>query len=228
MLSKINIWVDLMQQQKSVVFNQDSEVRHRLRKLGLTTEIVRLIARRVAAAKAEALEIDPTNAPGMLAYIHGVRATRMELLKVSGWRMSRAGNVESTVNDKLGIQICFQNVDAACTEPNPQAISGKGAGSRKLIQNGLGGQGELFGREAPESVDAIGSTPTVWVVCVSTDDKKLRAEVSCPEVFQGSQFAGFSERIWVVDEDIAPTVEPVDRPEDDSDSVEHEVRIARK
>ena len=70
------------------------------------------------------------------AYINGVRAIRMDLLPL-GWRLSRTGNVEATVNDKLGIQICFQNVDIACTEQNPQAISGKGAGSRKLIQNGV-------------------------------------------------------------------------------------------
>jgi hypothetical protein len=90
-------------------------------------DIVTSIARKAAAAKAEALEIDPSSTPGTLAYINGVRAIRMDLLPL-GWRLSRTGNVEATVNDKLGIQICFQNVDIACTEQNPQAISGKGAG----------------------------------------------------------------------------------------------------
>ncbi|BAL95940.1 hypothetical protein RGE_26010 [Rubrivivax gelatinosus IL144] len=160
----------------------------------------------------------------MLAYIKGVRAIRMELMP-KGWRLSRTGNVESTVNDQLGIQLCFQNVDVACTERHPKAISGKGAGSRKLIQDG---QSELFDREAPEAVDAFGSAPTVWVVCVSTDGKKLRAEVSCPEAFAGNQFEGFSKRIWVVDEDLEPTPGHIDQRDDGSGPVEHEVRIAKK
>lgn len=213
-----------MLQPKPVVISEGSQVRQELCKLGLTTEIVTTIARKAAAAKAEALEIDPSSSPGTLAYIFGVRAVRTALIAI-GWRMSRAGNVESTVNDELGIQICFQNVDTACTDRHPQAISGKGAGSRKLIQ---AGQAELFDREAPEAVDAIGSTPTVWVVCVSTDDKKLRAEVSCPDAFKGNQFEGFSKRIWVVDEDLAPAPDRIDRPNDGSESVEHEVRIAKR
>lgn len=213
-----------MPQPKPVVINEGFQVRQELRALGLTPDIVRSIARKAAAAKAEALEIDPSSTPGTLAYIKGVRAIRMELMP-RGWRMSRTGNVESTVNDERGIQICFQNVDVACTERHPQAISGKGAGSRKLIHDG---QAELFDREAPEAVDAIGSAPTVWVVCVSVDGQKLRAEVSCPEAFEGNQFEGFSKRIWVVDEDLAPTPDNLGRPNDGSGPVEHEVRIAKK
>lgn len=213
-----------MQQSKFIVIDEDSLVRQELRALGLTVDIVTSIARKAAAAKAEALEIDPSSTPGMLAYIAGVRAIRLDLLPL-GWRISRTGNVESTVNDKLGIQLCFQNVDVACMERHPQAISGKGAGSRKLIHDG---QAELFDREAPEATDALGSTPTVWAVCVSTDAKKLRAEVSCPEAFEGNQFEGFSKRIWVVDEDLEPTFGNIGEPEDGSGPVEHEVRIAKK
>jgi hypothetical protein len=190
----------------------------------LTVDIVTSIARKAAAAKAEALEIDPSSTPGTLAYISGVRAIRIDLLPL-GWRLSRTGNVEATVNDRLGIQICLQNVDVACTEQNPQAISGKGAGSRKLIRSG---QAELFDRNAADAVDAIGSTPTVWVVCVSTDSKRLRAEVSCPEAFEGNQFDGFSKRIWVVDEDLEPTPGNIDLPKDGSGPEEHEVRIAKR
>lgn len=213
-----------MLQSRPVVINEGSRVGQELRQLGLTIDMVATIARKAAAAKAEALAIDPSSSPGTLAYIFGVRAVRTALISL-GWRLSRAGNVESTVNDKLGIQICFQNVDIACTDHQPQAISGKGAGSRKLIQ---AGQAELFDREAPEALDAIGSTPTVWVVCVSTGDKKLRAEVSCPEAFEGNQFDGFSKRIWVVDEDLAPAPGWIDRPDAGSDAIEHVVRIAKK
>ena len=214
----------LMTQLAPTFINEGYLVHQELRALGLTVEVVTTIARKAAAAKAEALEIDPSSTPGTLAYINGVRAIRMALLPL-GWRLSRTGNVEATVNDKLGIQICFQNVDIACSEQTPQAISGKGSGSRKLIQSG---QTELFDRDAPEAVDAFGSTPTVWTVCVSTDSKRLRAEVSCPEAFEGNQFEGFSKRIWVVDEDLEPALGNFSQHDDGRSPVEHEVRIAKK
>jgi hypothetical protein len=210
--------------QKPVVVSESFKVQQELRSLGLTMEMITTIARMSAAAKAEALEIDPSSTPGTLAYIKGVRAIRLALLPLD-WRLSRTDNVESTVNDKLGIQICFQNVDVACTEQHPQAISGKGAGSRKLIHDG---QVELFERDDPVATDAVGSTPTVWFVCVSTDSKKLRAEVSCPETFEGNQFEGFSKRIFVVDEDINPAAFSVDQPDEGSGLMEYEVHIARK
>ena len=213
-----------MTQLKPVVVTTDFQVRQDLRALGLTPEIITSIARMSAAGKFEALEIDPSSTPGTLAYIKGVRTIRLELLP-QGWRLSRIGNVEATVNHELGIQLCFQNVDVACTDRHPQAISGKGAGSRKLIHDG---QIELFDRTAPEAADAIGSVPTVWFVCVSTDLKKLRAEVSCPKAFEGNQFEGFSKRIFVVDEDLDSTPGSIDQSDDGSDTMEHEVRIAKK
>jgi len=160
-----------------------------LRKIGLTRDIVIEIALSAAAARADSLPVDPSSAPGMLSYIYGVRAIRLHLLKL-GWRESRQGNVESTVNDEIGVQLCFQNVDAACNDfKNPHAISGKGTASRSLV---AAGQGELFGR-ATDSVEAdvFGSTPTVWVICVSVEGFSVRAEVSCPKNFEGSQFENF-------------------------------------
>ena len=89
-----------MIQQTPIVINEGFSVHQELHLLGLTVKIVTSIARKAAAAKAEALEIDPSSTPGTLAYINGVRAIRMELLPL-GWRLSRTGNVEATVNDKL-------------------------------------------------------------------------------------------------------------------------------
>ena len=213
-----------MTQPKHRVFSDGPEVREQLGALGLTPEIVSNVARMVAGAKAEALEIDPANSPGQRAYMMGVRAKRLMLLPL-GWRMSRTGGVEATVNDELGIQICYQTVDIACTQQEPRAISGKGAGSRKLIQDG---QGELFARDTPDSPVPFGATPKVWVICVSTDFKRLRAEVSCPDAFEGDQFEGFGTRIFVVDEDFGPNPSGDQKPDDGGDAGDFEVRIARK
>lgn len=67
------------------------------------------IALSAAAARAESLSVDPSSAPGILSYIHGVRAIRLNLLK-RGWRESRQGNVESTVNDDLGFRSVFRTL----------------------------------------------------------------------------------------------------------------------
>lgn len=114
-----------MFQQTPIVINEDFSVHQELHSLGLTVDIVTSIARKAAAAKAEALEIDPSSTPGTLAYINGVRAIRMDLLPL-GWRLSRTGNVEATVNDKLGIQICFQNVDIRLHRTKPSGYLGEG------------------------------------------------------------------------------------------------------
>ena len=213
-----------MNQPKHRVVSDSPEVHEQLRALGLTAKIAGEIACMAAGAKGEALEIDPANSPGQRAYMMGVRAKRLMLLPL-GWRISRAGGVEATVNDELGIQICYQTVDVACTEQQPKAISGKGAGSRKLIQDG---QGELFERVNSSLPVPIGVVPKVWVICVSADSKKLRAEVSCPDAFEGDQFEGFSTRIFVVDEDLDP--KPIDEkaPNDGGNLGGIEVRIAKK
>jgi hypothetical protein len=208
-----------------LLVSDEINVRQELEALGLSLEIVTDIARQAAAAKSEALAVDPSSTPGTLAYIHGVRAIRLHLIP-RGWRISREGNVESTVNDTLGIQLIFQNVDLACDVRNPQAISGKGAGSRKLVE--CGKQGELFLRQDTPKGSSLGVVPTVWVVCVSADAKTLRAEVSCPDVFEGNQFDGFSKRIFVIDEDCGIELQKNLPQAEYSESSEVEVLIAKK
>lgn len=210
---------------KPTVVTEPREARHELRELGLTPEIIQGIAKAASAARTDSLPVDPCSAPGTQAYIHGVRSIRLQLLPL-GWRMSRAGNVESTVNDELGIQLCFQNVDQACREKDPEAISGKGSGSRKLIHDGR--QTELFVKNETTNTKNFGSTPTVWVVCVSTDAKNVCAEVSCPHTFEGEQFDGFSKRIFIVDEAIDPNPGKANKPDDGDDEADYEVRISKK
>ncbi len=207
-----------------VVVSDAWSVKQELRALGLSLEGITEIARQAAAAKAEALAVDPCSTPGTLAYIRGVRTIRLQLIP-EGWRISRSGNVESTVNDDLGIQLVFQNVDLACDARDPQAISGKGAGSRKLVE--FGKQGELFERLDTPAAKAFGVVPTVWVLCVSTEGKKFRAEVLCPDAFEGNQFDGFSKRIFVVNEDLGPDLRQNISLDDDGDG-EVEVRIVKK
>lgn len=203
------------------IVSDDDEVDAGLKELGLSREIIRQVAYAAAGARAEALPIDPSSAPGMLSYIFGVRHIRL-LLQPLGWRLSRVGNVESTISDDLGIQICFQNVDIACSAVDPKAISGKGAASRQLVSDG---NFELFPLDPASRIAPIGATPTVWVICVSADDHSIRAEVSCPRSFEGNQFEGFVRRLWVVDDTLEPQA---NRQPDDDEGLDFDVAVTRK
>jgi hypothetical protein len=105
-----------------IVVREEREVRRGLKAVGLTPLIVREVAIAAVSARAEALSVDPNGAPGLLSYIYGVRTIRLQLLP-KGWRVDRSGNVEATVNDELGVQLFFQNVDRACAVIDPNAIS---------------------------------------------------------------------------------------------------------
>jgi hypothetical protein len=199
------------------------QVDQMLREIGLTREIVRDIALAAAGARADALAVDPSGSAGMLSYIYGVRTTRLKLVP-RGWKVAREGHVESTVSHELGVQLCFQNVDRACSDKEPQAISAKGSSSRELVKSG---QMDLFdSAERKNATQPIGRAPTVWMICVSTDNDSIRAEVSCPKVFQGDQFEGFVRRLFVVNESNSP--KPTRRGDLDDGDLDLDIPVSKK
>lgn len=217
------------------VINEPSDAEQEVSKLGLKLSIAQKVARSAAAGRASALDVDVAFTPGMLSHIHGNRHLRLQLLP-HGWRKGRFNNVESVINDELGIQIIFQNVDIACDPSHsPQAISGKGAGSRQLVRAGL--QGELW--ESPvnppadvnQAASKNGVTPVVWMFCVSNDGKRLRAELSKPDNFEGDQFTEFSKRIFVLDEESGAEPDISVRPSSNNDGdseFDVEVEVVRR
>jgi hypothetical protein len=207
-----------------LIIHDTQDVETALSKIGLSRDIVVEIARSAAAARAESLPVDPSGTPGTLSYIYGVRALRLNLLK-HGWRENRQGNVESTVNDEVNVQLFFQNVDVACNHfKNPRAISRKGAASRSLVE---AGQYELFDQTNDVFKDEVfGKVPTVWVVCVSVEGFSVRAEVSCPKIFEGCQFEDFHQRIFVLDEEFEPTTDP--HRDSDDGYEDFDVEISKK
>jgi hypothetical protein len=220
---------------QTVVISEPLDAAQELSQLGLKLVVAQKVARAASAARASALELDVAFTPGMLSHIYGNRQLRLELLP-QGWRKGRFNNVESVINDALGLQIIFQNVDMACVADHaPQAISGKGAGSRQLVQQGL--QTELWEQPISLSTDSnketskYGVTPLVWMFCVSDDGKRLRAELSKPDNFEGDQFEEFSKRIFILDEESGPEPEVNVNPSsgDGGDSgFEVEVKVAKK
>lgn len=220
---------------QAVVVSDPLDAEREISELGLKLETVHKVARAAAAGRASALDVDVAFTPGMFSHIYGNRHLRLQLLP-QGWRKGRFNNVESVINDKLAIQIVFQNVDIACDlKHSPQAISGKGAGSRQLVQQGL--QGELWESPVkPQTNDdqpssKHGVTPVVWMFCVSDDGKRLRAELSKPSNFEGDQFEDFSKRIFLLDEERGVGAETSVGPsssDDDDIGFDIDIKVVRK
>lgn len=219
---------------QQVIIDEALDAEQEIVQLGLTMAIAQKVARAASAGRASALEIDVAFTPGMFSHIYGNRHLRLQLLPL-GWRKGRSNNVESVVNDELGIQIIFQNVDIACVrEHSPQAISGKGAGSRQLVQSGL--QGELWANpvhqptKVEQGTSKHGVTPVVWMLCVSNDGKRLRAELSKPDKFEGDQFEDFSKRIFVLDEENGTEPDIIIEPSssDDDGGLDFEIKVEKR
>lgn len=183
------------------------------------------IIREVVGARADAVENDPISAAGQFAYIHGTRNTRA-LFRPKSWLIERRDNIELVRHPDRPLMVRYQSVDLACSgEHNPQAISGKGAGSRRVINEA---QLSLFPLLEPVQTfqSPLPIMTGLWHLCVSVNGEDVRAEISLSRGIEDKNFSGFIERIFLVkkgewaDLDIKPEV--------GGDAVEFEPVISRK
>ncbi|WP_350025871.1 hypothetical protein [Pseudomonas fulva] len=199
------------------IMDNPADVRLALQAIGLTSEKVIRIAEAAAAARSEYLpDVDPVNYPGTQAHHAGVRHLRLQTLP-AGWRAANFRNIEVVVNDDLGIMLAFQNVDQACKQAEPQAISPKGEATRDLVSKPHAAS--LFSNDTPQAVQPLGNFPAIWFICVSASIKRLEVEVSRPKPFEGDRLDGFFERIFVADKEMDASVQaaPATAPEIEQD-----------
>lgn len=176
------------------VFNESWSVESKLTSLGITKQELITVALKAITAKNDAISIDPINTPGQLAYIYGVRAIREMLLPKAGWEIDRTDNIEGTLNSESKIKIIYQNVDYACTESSPKAISGKGSAVKRLVENNTGFLWPEMENEFKAQVNT-----SIWFFCVSSHGDEIRAELSRPRSIEGNQFGDdFLERIFII------------------------------
>lgn len=184
---------------RTAILDNPSDAKQRLADFGLTLEQILTIRHSARAAADDASPLMPLNAPGTLAYIHGVGALRGQTLD-SEWVVDRTLGVEAVINRTLGIRLGYQNVDRACDlifAPMPR--SAKGNGTAQLCPVPLF---DYFGvalesdtdRLPPADVnDPLGDQVRTYFVMVGEDGS---VEVSCP-VIGNKRYAGFVERIFV-------------------------------
>lgn len=206
---------------RTAIIENPIDASRRLADFGLTIEQMLAIRDSARAASDDASPLMPQNAPGTLAYIHGVGALRAQILS-DEWVIDRTLGVEAVINHRLGIRIGYQNVDRSC-DPDfpPMPRSEKGSGSARLCRLPLF---EHYGVILESDADRLPSDDVkdpysgqvvTYFVMVGEDGS---VEVSCP-VIANKRYSDFGERIFVdrPDEDEDVRVDPETGPVEDFD-----------
>lgn len=207
-----------------LVYSEDWEIDARLVPFQVTRSELVEVARGVLGARSEAVENDPATAEGQFAYIYGTRYVRAAWRR-KGWLLYRENNIESVRHPQIDWKVVYQNVDIAATRAHePKAVSGKKAGSERLLDLA---QGSLFPPEQLEGKAAFKATNSgVWFFCVSVNGDDVRAELSLPLGVAHGNFSGFAERIFIVRGGEWP--ELVKTPIPDSEPTDFEPVVTRK
>lgn len=210
------------------IYNEEWTVDARLNEtFGVTRQQLIQVVKEVVGARADAVENDPITAAGQFAYIHGTRNVRA-LFRTRGWNLFRKDNIELVRHPERDLTISYQSVDLAASETHsPLAISGKGAGAERAIEEA---QLSLFAPdelERPVSLAPATINTGMWFFCVSVMDDDVRAELSLASGVSGGNFKGFIERIFVVKKGEWDNIR-LGTGEPDSDVVDFEPIITRK
>lgn len=175
---------------QTIIVDDDVGVERRLADFSLIKEQILAVADVAKRWADDASPLMPLNAPGTLAYIHGVAELRRQFLDTD-WTIDRTSGIEGVVNRRAGIRVVFQNVDRACDpifKPHPR--TSKGSGAESLSGPTLF---EYAGIEPGPIIAIKLDGLTTYYVMVGEDGS---AEFSCPVVEHG-MFVAFPERIFV-------------------------------
>lgn len=202
-----------------LILKSAPEVQSRLSSFGVTRDELLTVVSAAVGARRGASPLAPVSAGGLMAWIRGTERLRQVFLP-KGWESTRTENIEAVYSPELGVKIIYQSAERAAVEADPLAISKKGSGSARAVENG---QGDLF----PELVAIAGRelNAEAWYLFVFADGDDIRAELSFPKAIEGDQFHGFNERIILLE---AGEWGGIDLTTDDASAPEFEVAVTRK
>lgn len=210
----------------SRIFKEEWSVDARLSEtFGVTRAELIAVVKEVVGARNDAVDNDPISAAGLFAYIHGTRNIR-SLFGTKGWHNWRKDNIELVRHSDRPLMIAYQSVDLAASEMHlPQAISGKGKGAERVIDEAQMSLFSIPGFE-PQMQLAAPINTGLWHFCVSVVGDDVRAELSLSEGVAGGNFAGFIERIFIVNKGDWESIRVTDG--DRNDAVDFEPVVLRK
>lgn len=183
------------------IYNEEWAIDARLNEtFGVTRKELIPVVAEVVGARNDAVDNDPITAAGLFAYIHGTRNIR-GLFRTKGWYNTRKDNLELVRHPERTLMVAYQSVDLAASETHmPQAISGKGKGAERVIDEAQMSLFGLMGVDQLHQTDAPINTG-LWHFCVSVVGDDVRAELSLSEGISGGNFKGFIERIFILGKD---------------------------
>lgn len=175
------------------ILKEEFEIRSRLAGFDVTRDELLTVVASAVGARRSASPMAPASAAGLMAWIRGTEALRAVFLP-KGWEITRTDNIEAVYHAQTGIKIIYQSADRA-GDPvaDPLAISKKGLGSARAVENG---QGDLFPEDIVETIRELNAAS--WYLFVFADGDDVRAELSFPKAIEDDQFKGFNERILLV------------------------------
>ncbi|GAA5055193.1 hypothetical protein GCM10023208_18810 [Erythrobacter westpacificensis] len=207
------------------VLAEEFQTAPRLAELGMTAADLLDIVRVAVGARRNAVMFHPASAPGLFSWLEGTGQMRRVFLAKESWELSRRDNIESVYNPQLGIKIIFQNAERA-GDPifEPLAANRKGAASARAVDLG---QIEMFPEHRIEKErTAAELNATVWILFVEAEGQRVRAEFSCPKAISDEQYAGFHERILLVQDGEWDKPDP--QSVDGEPPADYEVTVTRK
>lgn len=184
------------------IIKEEIDVDARLAEFGVSRDDLLRIVRAVVTAHNDAVPFDPITASGLFRYIYGTRATREVFCGAPlAWRVCRVRGIESAYDPANGRKVIYQSVDRAADEDyEPQAISDKGKAAAQEIADSTGYLFPEMERERRAAEDDAKryQDSAAWHFCVSIEGEDVRAELSLPRAVDDKNFAGFIERIFVL------------------------------
>jgi hypothetical protein len=181
------------------------DVQNALAALDLTFEECMAVFEAMAAAVGGCTENDPPTARGWDAWRFGVRRWR-EVKRSQGWSKNDSENISTIVHPNASFRIAVANTDESTGMVNaePRSRSTKGDGSKRAVE--LNNSPPLPLPEFVEEFErqlkaAAAAHAQIWYFCAYIQEDVRRLELSKPTAIVGGHFAGWKERIILIDGD---------------------------
>lgn len=207
-----------------LVYKESADVGSRLIELGLTLEQLIEVVKASVAGRGDCTDNDPPAAPGWNSWRYGVRRLR-EIFRQEGWEKDDTNQLSTIANHERRIKIAVCNTDdgTSIEDRVPRNRSRKGVASERVTDRNS--TPYLF--IEMESDAAVNTADYVtWYLCIYIEDDRVRAELSCPSVFEAGYFTKYSERIFILSEGDWKTLDFSQQ--DDDSATEIEVNVRRK
>lgn len=173
-----------------VVVDDPGKVQDAVSELGLNYNNLMSAIDEVYSQLNDYSPFDALSAPGLKAYLSGVRTLREGHIS-HGWTIDRQDNVETIINEDKTLRVGYQTVDQACVkEILPQPRTRKGAASQRQCQPNLF---EFSDVALPPSPKTISQRVAFIYFMV---DEGGRAELSQP-IIKNGLYTAFVRRIFL-------------------------------